>query len=847
MKRIRTSGMFLMEDERKFFVRGVSYGPFKTNSMGEPFPEKGGVERDFALLRELGANTVRVYHPPAQWLCETAAAFDLRLMVGIPWAQHIRFLDDRGDREEIRTRVREAARAMRDVPNLFALLIGNEIPPQTARWYGPTRVESFLAELADEVRQIDPQALVSYANFPMTEYLELDFLDFACFNVYLHREADFRRYVSRLQNVAMFRPLVLSEFGVDSVREGEHEQARIVGSTIEAAAELGCAGTVVFSFTDEWHTGGHEITDWSFGLVTRERHRKPSFEAVQRAYKAELPKAPSPAPKVSVVVCAYNAEITMEECMESLRFDRVRYPNYEVIVVDDGSTDRTRAIAERYPEYRLISHENRGLSVARNEGILAATGEIVAFTDSDCAVDPEWLTFLVHRLQAEASFGGVGGPNLPPPEDHWVPEVVARSPGGPTHVLLTDWEAEHIPGCNMAFWRSALLEVGLFDPSYRSAGDDVDICWRLQNAGYKIGFAAAALVWHRRRATVRAYLNQQKGYGRAEALLYFKHPYRFNFLGNSRWLGRIYSDLGPGILGQRPVIYHGPFGSGLFQTLYEAPSSLLRHLPTTLEWNLAGLGLTLFGLLSYPLGTPLPTFVLIGLSLLGLSIAQAVYTALQVDVSGVPVSAWRARLLVAALNYLGPFLRSIERNKVRVQGLSEVERIRFPRLRQKPDVDLLRRSFVLAYWNETGVEKEACISAVVDFLRPRKYPIILDDGWQPWDVGISRGIWTRAEMKFLIENHGGNKRQVDVGVSLRTTALAKALLALCGAGVLLATVGGWPLVAMELLIAMAGTAGFLAYQGYRLGRTIWHAVEITFQSLPLDPLKPEQNGALPQG
>ena len=331
--------------------------------------------------------------------------------------------------------------------------------------------------------------------------------------------------------------------------------------------------------------------------------------------------------------------------MENARVAALRprdVSNYEVIVVD-GSTDRTKEIAERYPQYQLISHPNRGLSVARNEGILAASGEIVAFTDSDCAVDPEWLTYLVHRLQSDRHFAAVGGPNLPPPESHWVPEVVARSPGGPTHVLLTDWEAEHIPGCNMAFWRPALLEVGLFDPVYRSAGDDVDICWRLQNAGYKSGFAAAALVWHRRRATVRAYLNQQRGYGRAEALLYFKHPYRFNFLGNSRWLGRIYSDLGPGILGRRPVIYWGTFGSGLFQTLYEAPSSLLRHLPTTLEWNATGLGLTLIGLLSYAIGTPLPTFVLIGLLLLGISFPQAAYTPLPVAVAGCPGSATSSR------------------------------------------------------------------------------------------------------------------------------------------------------------------------------------------------------------
>jgi len=847
VNRIRTRGMFLLDGDSKFFVRGVSYGPFRANLMGEPFPEKGAVERDFGLLRQLGANTIRIYHVPPPWLCDLAAEFGLRLMVGIPWAQHVRFLDTREDREVIRGRVREAAAALRGLPHLLCLMVGNELPPQLVRWYGPSRVEAFLQELTEVAHEADPKALVSYANFPMTEYLELNFLDFVSFNVYLHREADFRRYVARLQNVADFRPLLLSEFGVDSVREGPQEQARIVAATVAAAAELGCAGTVIFSFTDEWHTGGYDISDWSFGLVTRERKPKPAFEAVRQIYRAELPKPPDPAPKVSVVVCAYNAESTMEECMESLRPERIRYPNYEVIVIDDGSTDRTKQIAERYPGYRLISHENRGLSVARNEGILAAKGEIVAFTDSDCAVDPDWLNFLVYRLLSEPSFAGVGGPNLPPPESDWVQEVVARSPGGPTHVLLTDWEAEHIPGCNMAFWRKHLIDVGLFDPIYRSAGDDVDLCWRLQNAGHKIGFSAAALVWHRRRATVRAYLNQQKGYGRAEALLYFKHPYRFNFLGNSRWLGRIYSDLGPGILGRRPVIYWGPFGNGLFQTLYEAPSSLLRHLPATLEWNLTGLGMTLVGVLAYGVGIALPTFVLGGLTLLGLSIAQAVYTALQVDVEGVPVAPWRARLLIAALNYLGPFMRAIERNRHRMQGLSRVERIRFPSLRQKPDVDLLRRRYVLSYWNETAIEKGACISALVDFLRPRKYPIILDNGWEPWDVSIARGIWVRSEVKVLIENHGGAKRQVDVGVRIRQTTLAKGVQAVTAFAALLAFVGGQPLLGAELVAAVAGTAGFLAYQGYRLGRTLWHAVEITFQSLPLDPLRPERTGTMPQG
>lgn len=842
--RIRTRGMFLLEGQEKFFVRGVSYGPFHPNQMGEFLPEKEVAERDFQLMRELGANTIRLYHVPPAGFRELAESFDLKLLVGIPWAQHVRFLDTREDRHEVRRRVREAAVSMRGAPNLLALLVGNEISPQIVRWYGHSRVETFLKELMAEVKDVDPEALVSYANFPMTEYLELDFLDFLSFNIYLHREGDFRRYVARLQNLSGFKPLLLSEFGVDSWREGEKEQARVVSTTAAAAAEMGCAGTVVFSYTDEWFTGGHEIEDWAFGLVSRQREKKEAFAALREIYAKPQPQPPSPAPRVSVVICAYNAERTMEECLESLT--ALRYPNFEIIIVDDGSTDRTREISERYPQFRLISHENRGLSVARNEGIFAATGEIVAFTDSDCAVDPDWLTFLVHRLLSE-SFAAVGGPNLPPAEDHWIPEVVARSPGGPTHVLLTDFEAEHIPGCNMAFWRDKLLEVGLFDPVYRAAGDDVDMCWRLQNAGYKIGFAASALVWHRRRATIAAYLGQQRGYGHAESLLYFKHPYRFNFLGNSRWLGRIYSDLGAGILGRRPVIYSGPFGGGLFQTLYEAPSSLLRYLPATLEWNLLALALTLTGALSYLMTFHLPTFLIVGLGLIALSIAQAVAISFQVDVSELNVPTWKARGLIAVLNYVGPFVRAIERNKVRMRGMSAVERIHFPKLRQRPDLDLAHRSFSLSYWNTTQIEKEACIDEVVRFLKPRKYPIIIDNGWEPWDVSIHRGVWVRAEVKVLVENHGGSDRQVDVGVRLRQTGLSKGMKAVYALVGLLALVGNVHSVTVLAGAALVITEAFLSYQAYRMGRTVYHAVEITFQSLPLDPLRPDKTLPQPQG
>ena len=96
----------------------------------------------------------------------------------------------------------------------------------------------------------------------------------------------------------------------------------------------------------------------------------------------------------------------MEPCLASL--ETLDYPDYEVIVVNDGSTDCTLEIAERFPYCRIISQENKGLSVARNVGAEAATGEIVAYTDSDCVADPDWLTYLVATMEGVGSRPAAG-------------------------------------------------------------------------------------------------------------------------------------------------------------------------------------------------------------------------------------------------------------------------------------------------------------------------------------------------------------------------------------------------------------------------------------------------------
>src|SRR5262249_26033829 len=161
------------------------------------------------------------------------------------------------------------------------------------------------------------------------------------------------------------------------------------------------------------------------------------------------------------------------------------------------------------------------------------------------------------------------GPNIPPPDDGAIGACIANSPGGPVHVLLTDTEAEHIPGCNMAFLRSALEAVDGFDEQFRVAGDDVDLCWRLQQRGWKLGFSPSAQVWHHRRNSLRAYWNQQKGYGKAEALLEKKWPEKYNSMGQLTWRGRVYNSGWTRILGTATRIYHGQWGCAPFESLYQ--------------------------------------------------------------------------------------------------------------------------------------------------------------------------------------------------------------------------------------------------------------------------------------
>src|SRR5207244_5305480 len=254
----------------------------------------------------------------------------MRVLVTLPWEKHIDFLRERSTRKQIAESVRAEVSIHARHPASFGYLVGNEISSTMARWLGARRLIEFVEELIRMGRAIDPDALFSYATYPPTEYLLPQNADFCCFNVYLHNQEDFEGYLLRLQNLTGEHPLILGEFGMDTIRHSQEEQAEMLGWHVDSVVKCGLAGTIFFTWTDEWFTGGEEITDWAFGIVPRARQPKKAFYALREKLdqeNSELPYRPLPrAPFVSVIICSYNGGRTLAACLNSL--GKLNYPYY---------------------------------------------------------------------------------------------------------------------------------------------------------------------------------------------------------------------------------------------------------------------------------------------------------------------------------------------------------------------------------------------------------------------------------------------------------------------------------------------------------------------------------------
>ncbi len=737
-------GKFLYLGDKKLYIRGVTYGGFRPRPNGDEFPDPGVVEYDFLQMRANGINAVRTYVVPPRWLLDAAHRHHIHVMVGIGWEQHVAFLHDRKLRRTIENRIRTAVSSCAGHPAVLCYAIGNEIPSPIVRWHGRRKIENFLRKLYAIAKAEDPSGLVTYVNYPSTEYIQLPFVDLLCFNVFLESKNSLAGYLARLQNIAGNRPLILSEIGLDSIRNGETAQARSLEWQLGTAYASGCAGAFVFSWTDEWYRGGQDVQDWAFGLTTRTRQPKPALAAVKHVF-ADLPHPPDVRwPRISVVVCIYNGERTIRDTMEGLT--QLHYPDFEVIVVNDGSNDATAAIVREY-DVKMISIENGGLSNARNVGLRAASGEIVAYIDGDATPDPHWLTYLAQTFM-EGDFAAVGGPNIPPPDDGFVADCVANAPGGPVHVLLSDREAEHIPGCNMAFRKTCLEEVGGFDSQFRIAGDDVDLCWRLMDRGWKLGFSPASVVWHHCRDTVKGYWKQQLNYGKAEAMLERKWPEKYNSYGHLSWKGRLYGNGHSKPLFRRWRVYYGVWGSGPFQSIYQPARAGFGWFPLMPEWYLVILLLSILSLLGFvwaPLAFSIPLLAASVGALITCAHSNARH-AIERNVRG--PGGVRSLILTVGLHLLQPLSRLIGRLRF---GLAPWRRravagFTFPRA----------RSFSL--WSEEWKPLSGWIASLESAFKQRGAVVSRGGDYDRWELQIRDGTAGAVSVRIVNEDHAAGKQ-----------------------------------------------------------------------------------------
>ncbi|MEQ9670142.1 glycosyltransferase [Coleofasciculus sp. G2-EDA-02] len=240
---------------------------------------------------------------------------------------------------------------------------------------------------------------------------------------------------------------------------------------------------------------------------------------------------PSFVPKVSVVVPIYNGAADIPDLIQCLFSQTYPKDQVEYLLVDNNSRDRTPEILQQAAQYAktqgitlhpLSENQIQSSYAARNTGIKASTGEILAFTDADCRPIPQWLSLLVQPF-TNPQIGLVVGEISALPGKNWLEKHAERQ-----GTLSQKHTIEH-PFCpygqtaNLAIRRQALQEVGLFRP-YITTGGDADICWRIQRqTQWQLNFAEKAIVQHRHRANLREFRSQWQRYGRSNKYLHELH------------------------------------------------------------------------------------------------------------------------------------------------------------------------------------------------------------------------------------------------------------------------------------------------------------------------------------
>jgi glycosyltransferase involved in cell wall biosynthesis len=235
-----------------------------------------------------------------------------------------------------------------------------------------------------------------------------------------------------------------------------------------------------------------------------------------------MPSSNSSTEKVSVIVPAFNSSGTISKCIESLERQSFGRP-YEIIVVNDGSTDDTEQKARMFKKARVISQENAGPAKTRNVGARAAKGSIVLFTDADCIADYNWIAEMVKPFEDEKVVGVQG--RYRTRQKGVIPVFTQLEIEQRYERMAAASDVDFIGSYAAAYRKSIFIKLKGFDESFRSAsGEDPELSFRMAKAGHKMVFNPDAIVYHTHQRSLASYLRTRYKRGYWGRLLYKKHP-----------------------------------------------------------------------------------------------------------------------------------------------------------------------------------------------------------------------------------------------------------------------------------------------------------------------------------